>query len=100
MTCIVPSKQTIGQPISLLGSGPYEDPIGSWSVIATNQTLENSVSKIEGFTYTFKNKMSFNKRIETQFAQITAYVPTMYLGKFLALPETPLENVNDDNKGR
>ena len=50
--------------------------------------------KFETLTSTLKNQLSFNRMIETQFAQITASLPAVENGKIPGQPETTVENVS------
>jgi hypothetical protein len=54
-------------------------------LICNNKMLENINSKIESLS-SVKNKLSFNKMIETQISQIAATIPIDHLGKTLGQP--------------
>ena len=56
--------------------------------------------KLEALSSTLKNQLSFNKMIETQFAQIAASLPAVENGKIPGQPETPIENVSMVSTGR
>ena len=56
--------------------------------------LENINSQIKGLSSTVKNKLSFNKIIETQIPQITATIPTNNSEKTPGQPEISHESVN------
>ena len=62
--------------------------------LTTNdKILKNINSQIEGLTSTVKNKLSFNKMIETQLAQIAAAIPIDSNGKIPTQPKNSRENV-------
>ena len=48
----------------------------------------------EALSSTLKNKLIFNKMIETQLAQIAAALPAIESGKIPGQPETSVENVS------
>jgi hypothetical protein len=54
-------------------------------LICNNKMLENINSKIESLS-SVKNKLSFNKMIETQISQIASTIPIDHLGKTLGQP--------------
>ena len=56
--------------------------------------LENINTKIEGLSSSVKNRLSFNKMIETKLAQIAAAIPVNNEGKIPGQPENSLEKVN------
>ena len=56
--------------------------------------LENINFKIEGLSSSVKNRLSFNKMIETKLAQIAAAVPVNNEGKIPGQLENSLEKVN------
>jgi hypothetical protein len=45
--------------------------------------LKNINSQIEGLTSAVKNKLSFNKMIETQLAEIGTTIPVVVMERFL-----------------
>jgi len=55
--------------------------------------LENINSKIEGLSSSIKNKLSFNKMIETQIAQLAATIPVSDSRKIPRQPETSIKSV-------
>ena len=55
---------------------------------------ENINFKIEGLSSSVQNQLSFNKMIETKFAQIVAAIPVNNEGKIPGQPENSLEKVN------
>ena len=62
--------------------------------LTTNdKILKNINSQIEGLTSTVKNKLSFNKMIETQLAQIAAAISIDGNGKIPTQPENSCEIV-------
>ena len=61
---------------------------------ATDKSMETIHAKMDGFSTTVKNQMSFNKATETQLAQLAAATPTAELGKILGQPESTLLSVN------
>ena len=48
-----------------------------------DKMFENINSKLENLSSSIKNKLSFNKMIETQIAQIAAAIPINHLGENL-----------------
>lgn len=58
-----------------------------------DKVLENINVKLEGFASAFQNRLSVNKMIETQLAQLAALVPANEAGRILGQPEPSLENV-------
>ena len=63
-------------------------------LLANDKTLESLNVNLETLSSTLKNKLSFNKMIETQLAQIAASLPAVESGKILGQHETPIENVS------
>ena len=62
--------------------------------VATNdKILENISNRMDSFASVIKNQHSFNKMIESQIAQLVAYVPPTDKGKILGQPED-LETTN------
>ena len=57
-----------------------------------DKMLENINTKIEGLSSSIKNRLSFNKMIETQLAQIAA--PLNHAGKIPGQPENSPEFVH------
>ena len=52
-------------------------------------------AQLEGFNFIIKNKLSFNKMIETQVAQLASSCPNVNAGKLPGQQEVPLkENVS------
>jgi hypothetical protein len=45
--------------------------------------LKNINSQIKGLTSAVKNKLSFNKMIETQLAEIATAIPVVVMERFL-----------------
>jgi hypothetical protein len=62
--------------------------------LANDKTLENLNVNIETLSSTLKNQLIFNKMIETQLAQIVAFVPAIESRKIPGQPETSIENVS------
>ena len=58
-----------------------------------DKMIENINTKIEGLASSIKNKLRFNKMIETQLSQIAAAIPISDSGKIPGLPETSFESV-------
>jgi hypothetical protein len=56
--------------------------------------LENINAKVEILSSAIKNQLSFNKTIETQFAQIAAAILAFESGKIPGQPESPVETAN------
>ena len=56
--------------------------------------METIHAKMDGFSMTMKNQLSFNKVLETQLAQLAAATPAAELGKIPGQPESTLESVN------
>ena len=50
--------------------------------------------RMDGFSTAMKNQLSFNKALETQWAQLAAATPAAELGKILGQPESTLETIN------
>ena len=61
---------------------------------ANDKSMETIHAKMDGFSTTIKNQLSFNKIIETQLAQLAAATPAAERGKIPGQPESTLENVN------
>ena len=59
-----------------------------------DKMLENINSQIESLSSIVKNRLSFNKMIETQISQIAATIPVDHSGKTTGQPEKSLENVH------
>ena len=51
-------------------------------------------AKMDGFSTTIKNQLSFNKMLETQLAQLLVATPATELGKIPGQPEMTLKSVN------
>src|SRR6185503_877519 len=62
---------------------------------ANNRSLETIHAKMDGFSTTIKNQLSFNKMLETQLAQLAAATPAAELGKIPGQPESTLESVSE-----
>ena len=62
--------------------------------MANDKTLESLNIKIETLSSSLKNQLSFNKMIETQLAQIAAFVPAVESRKIPRQLELPVENVS------
>ena len=56
------------------------------TVAANDKTLEGLGAKIDGLTAAIKNQLVFNKKMETQLAQLAAAVPT---GDSARFPDSP-----------
>nr|CAH66546.1 OSIGBa0147J02.5 [Oryza sativa]CAH66627.1 OSIGBa0105P02.1 [Oryza sativa] len=65
----------------------------SKKLAAYDKTLENINVKLDGFASAFQNQLSFNKMIETQLAQLAAFVPANESGRIPRQPESSVENV-------
>jgi hypothetical protein len=61
---------------------------------ANDKSLETIQAKMDGFSTSIKNQLSFNKMFETQLAQLVATTPAAKLGKISGQPESTLESVN------
>ena len=61
---------------------------------ANDKSMETIHAKMDGFSTTIKNQLSFNKMLETQLAQLAAATPTAELGKILGQSESTLESFN------
>ena len=61
---------------------------------ATDKSMETIHAKMDGFSTSMKNQLSFNKALETQLAQLAATTPAAELGKIPGQPESTLESVN------
>ena len=77
----------------VLGQAKINENINK-KLLANDKTLENLNVKIETLSSTLKNQLSFNKMIETQFAQIAAFLPAAESRKIPGQPESPVENVS------
>ena len=44
--------------------------------MANDKILKNLSEKMDSFTFAMKNKLSFNKMLETQLAQLVVAVPS------------------------
>ena len=58
---------------------------------ANDKVLENINEKVETLSSALKNQLGFNKKIETQLAQIAAAVPAAESGKIPGNPNLPLK---------
>jgi hypothetical protein len=56
--------------------------------------MENINSKLEGFSFAIKNQLSFNKKLETQLAQLAVVVPSFKKGRILGKSEEPMKTAN------
>ena len=56
--------------------------------------MENINEKVETLSSALKNQLGFNKKIETQLAQIAATVPAAESGKIPGQSESPIETAN------
>jgi len=54
---------------------------------SNDKTLENIHTRIDTFASAIKNQHSFNKKLESQLAQLAAVVPPLEKGKILGQPE-------------
>ena len=61
---------------------------------ANDNSTETIHAKMDGFSTTIKNQLSFNKMLETQLAQLASATPVAELGKIPGQPETTLESMN------
>jgi hypothetical protein len=61
---------------------------------ANDKVLQNLNSIIESFTYAVNNQLSFNKMIETQLAQLAAFLPSSESGGILRQPDPTREHVS------
>ena len=61
---------------------------------ANDKILESIHAKVETLSSAHKNQLSFNKMIETQFAQLAAAAPVSENGKIPGQPESPVEIAN------
>ena len=82
-----------------LGQAKINENINK-KLLANDKTLESLNVKLETLSSTLKNQLSFNKMIETQFAQIAASLPAVENRKIPGQPETTVENVSMVSTGR
>ena len=61
---------------------------------ATDKSMETIHAKMDGFSITIKNQLSFNKMLKTQLAQLDAATPSAELGNIPGQPESTLQSVN------
>ena len=61
-------------------------------LLSNDKALENINTKIEVLTSSVQSRLSFNKMIETQLAQIAAAIPTENAGRLPGQPESSLSN--------
>ena len=59
-----------------------------------DKSIETIHAKMDVFSTTMKNQLSFNKALETQLAQLAVATPAAELGKIPEQPESTLESVN------
>ena len=59
-----------------------------------DKIFENINSLLENLSSSINNKLSFNKIIETQIAQIVVAIPVNHAGKIPRKPENSLEFVH------
>ena len=59
-----------------------------------DKMFENINSKLENLSSSINNKLSFNKMIETQIAQLATAIPINHLGKIPRQSEYSLEFVH------
>jgi hypothetical protein len=58
--------------------------------LANNKVLESTDGKMNNFTMTIQNQLSFNKLLETQIAQLASAMPHSNGGGFSGQPATPV----------
>ena len=63
-------------------------------MMANDKILENISEKMDSFSSTIKNQLSFNKMLETQLAQLAVAVPSYEQVKIPGKPEDLIESVN------
>ena len=61
---------------------------------AHDKILENINAKLNEFSSALKSQLSFNKKIETQLAQIAAAIPSYEKGRIPGKPEGTMETTN------
>jgi hypothetical protein len=61
--------------------------------LANDKILENINAKLDDFSSVMKNKLSFNKMLETQLAQIDSAIPSFESSKIHGKPKN-IEAVN------
>ena len=61
---------------------------------ANDKSMETIHAKMDGFSTTIKNQLSFNKMLETQLGQLAIATPAAELGKIPGQSESTLESVN------
>ena len=77
---------------SVLGQAKINENLTK-KITYNDKMLENINFKIEGLSSSVKNRLSFNKMIETKLAQIAAAVPINNEGKIPGQPENSLEKL-------
>ena len=83
------------QPTSrdlVYGQAKINDTIHK-KLTVNDKSLETIKAKLDGFSTTIKNQLSFSKMLETQLAQLAAATPAA-TGKIPGQPESTLESVN------
>jgi hypothetical protein len=76
----------------VLGQTKINDNISN-KMMANDKILESLSEKMDSFNSAMKNKLSFNKMLETQLAQLAAVFPSSEQGKIPRKPEDPIEGV-------
>ena len=74
------------------GQAKIKDTIHK-KLTVNDKSLETIKAKLDGFSTTIKNQLSFSKMLETQLAQLAAATPAA-TGKIPGQPESTLESVN------
>ena len=62
--------------------------------MANDKILENLCEKMDSFSSTVKNQLSFNKMLETQLSELAVVVLSYEQGKIPRKPKDPIESVN------
>jgi len=90
------SSNSFGNQPSLkalvLGQTKINDSINK-RIVGNDKILESLSEKMDSFSSTIKNQLSFNKMLETQLAQLATAIPSYEQGRILGKPEDLLESV-------
>ena len=77
----------------VLGQSKINDSINK-KMMANDKILENISEKMDSFSSTIKNQLSFNKMSETQLAQLVVVISSFEQGKIPRKPKDSTETVN------
>ena len=91
-----PSDQGNGYPVlkDLVYSQSRMTDCINKKLHTNDKMLENINAKLDDFSSTIKNQLSFNKTLETQLAQLAAAIPSFEKGRIPGKPEEFMETVN------